>query len=81
MIKLAKRAKFKQILILVQKLPKRDKLRLLKQLEQETWAAQLDEVVKPIRNRMRANQITDSDIDRIVEEVRQRRYDSRSGRL
>ena len=81
MVRLAKKIKFQQILILVHKLTKKDKLRLLKELEQETWAAQLDEVVRPVRSRLKASRITDGDIDRIVEEVRQRRYESRSGRL
>ena len=81
MVRIAKRLNLRQIIILVKQLPKKDKVRLLKQLEQETWAAQLEEVVRPIRNRMKSAQITDADIDRIVGEVRQRRYESRSGRL
>ena len=81
MVTLAKRLSLKQVTLLVKQLRQRDKLRLLKQLERETWATQLEEAVRPIRNRMKAARITDADIDRIVEEVRQRRYESRSGRL
>ena len=78
---LTRKLKFKQIVVIVQQLPQRDKLKLLKQLEQETWAMRLEAVVHPIRNRMREANITETDINCIVEEVRQRRYESRSSRL
>ena len=81
MVKLADRLKLKQIIVLIKRLPQRDKLKLLRELEQETWASKLEEVVSGIRNRGKESQITDSDIDRIVEEVRERRYQARSSRL
>ena len=81
MVKLADRLKLKQIIVLIKRLPQRDKLKLLRELEQETWASKLEEAVSGIRNRVKESQITDSDIDRIVEEVRERRYQARSSRL
>ena len=81
MVKLADRLKLKQIIVLIKRLPQRDKLKLLRALEQETWASKLEKAVSGIRNRVKESQITDSDIDRIVEEVRERRYQARSSRL
>ena len=81
MVKLADRLKLKQIIVLIKRLPQRDKLKLLRELKQETWASKLEEAVSGIRNRVKESQITDSDIDRIVEEVRERRYQTRSSRL
>ncbi|MBI4399048.1 MAG: hypothetical protein HY586_07960 [Candidatus Omnitrophica bacterium] len=70
MVKLVNNLKFRQIFILVKQLSRRDKLRLLKELEQETWSEKLDKTVSRIRDRAQENKITDSDIDKIVEEVR-----------
>ena len=81
MVQLAKKLKLTQVVVLIRKLSERDKIRLLKRLEEETWASKLESQVDRIRMRLKANPITDSDIDRIVEEVRERRYASRSGRL
>ncbi len=78
---LAKKPKLTQIVVLIRKLSERDKARLLKRLEEETWANQLESQVQRIRTRFKTSPITDSDIDQIVEEVRERRYASRSGRL
>ena len=81
MVQLAKKPKLTQIVVLIRKLSERDKARLLKRLEEETWANQLESQVQRIRTRFKTSPITDSDIDQIVEEVRERRYASRSGRL
>ena len=81
MVQLAKKLKLTQVVVLIRKLSERDKIRLLERLEEETWASKLESQVNRIRMRLKANPITDSDIDRIVEEVRERRYGSRSGRL
>ena len=81
MVQLARKPKLTQIFLLIQKLPNRDKIQLLKKLEEEAWTSQLDTQVEQIRTRLKSNPITDSDINRIVEEVRERRYAPRSGRL
>ena len=81
MVKLAGKLKLNQIVVLIQQLPKKDKLKLLKRLDRERWANQLDEVVSRIRGRLSQSRITDAEIDKIVEEVREQRYQARSGRL
>lgn len=81
MIRRARKIRWYQIIALIQRLPERDRSRLMQELEQKQWAADLEGVVAPIRSRLKGHRITDADIDRIVEEVRQRRYESRSGRL
>lgn len=81
MVQLARKPKLTQVIFLIQKLSDQDKVRLLKRLEEETWAGKLESQIERIRTRLKANPITDSDIKRIVEEVRERRYASRSGCL
>ena len=81
MVQLAKKLKLTQVVVLIRKLSERDKIRLLERLEEETWASKLESQVNRIRMPLKANPITDSDIDRIVEEVREQRYQTRSGRL
>ncbi len=81
MVKLASKLKLNQIIVFIKQLPKKDKLKLFKKLEQERWANQLDEVTSRIRGRLNENRITDAEIDKIVEEVREQRYQARSGRL
>lgn len=62
---------------LVEKLSIKDKLRLVRKLEKETWAKRLDEVVSRIRKRFRQAPISDKEIRRICEETRQRLYNER----
>ena len=81
MVQLARKPKLAQVVFLIRKLSERDKVRLLKRLEEETWANQLESQVARIQTRLKNNPITNSDIERIVEEVRERRHASRSGRL
>lgn len=81
MVKFGKRLKWREILNLVEQLPERDRLRLFKQLEQKAWARQLEKAVRPIRVRLKSRKITDADINRVVEEVRLRRYESRTSRM
>ena len=64
---------------LIKQLPLRDKLRLVRQLEQETWAAQMDEIVTRIRSRRTVQKLSVGEVNRIVEDVRKSRY-ARSSR-
>lgn len=57
-----------------------DKIRLIRRLENQTWAQRLDEVVGPIRKRFRENPISDKEITRICEETRRRLYRERTAR-
>lgn len=68
------------ITALVKQLPLQKKLRLVRELEQETWASQLDTVVNRIRSRRSAQELTPKEITRIVEGVRKSRYARRSRR-
>jgi RNA:NAD 2'-phosphotransferase (TPT1/KptA family) len=52
----------------------KEKIRLVKQLEKETWASQLDEVVDRIRTRSSVRRLSAKEIDRLVEDVRKTRY-------
>ncbi|GEM_PF-1114996 len=81
MVKFSKKIKLREILNLVEQLPERERLQLLRQLEKKAWARKLASVVQPIRVRLKSKRITDSDINRIVEEVRQERYEARSRRM
>lgn len=60
--------------VAVKQLPLREKLRLLRALEQETWAARLNEVVGRIRARPSVQALSARALTRLVEEVRQARY-------
>jgi uncharacterized membrane-anchored protein len=63
---------------LVNKLSIQDKIKLVRKLENETWARRLDEVVFRIRKRFRQNPLSDREIQRICEETRQRLYNERT---
>lgn len=65
----------KQVEKIVESLPMEEKLRLVRKLEQETWARRLDKVVQRIRKRFRENPLSDKEITRICEEVRRKRYE------
>ena len=67
-----------QIETLVDRLSIEDKIRIVRKLERETWARRLDEVVSRIRSRFRQNPISDKEIVRICEDVRQRLYNERT---
>ena len=58
----------------IQHLPLRQKLQLVRQLEQETWAARLDNVVSRIRMKRSIQQLSAAEITRIAEDVRKNRY-------
>lgn len=68
----------KEVEKLVEKLSIEDKIRLVRRLENETWAKRLDEVVSRIRKRFKRNPISDREIRRICEETRQRLYNERT---
>ena len=62
------------IAAIVRKLPMRAKLQLPRELEKETWAARLDQVVKQIRTRRSIKKLSIAEINRIVENVRKNRH-------
>lgn len=68
------------ITTILKQLPLREKLQLVRQLEQETWAAQLDDVVTRIRSRRSVQELSPKEITRIVEDVRKSRYARRPRR-
>lgn len=68
----------KEVEELVEKLSIEDKIRLVRRLENETWAKRLDEVVSRIRKRFKRNPISDREIRRICEETHQRLYNERT---
>ena len=63
---------------LVDRLSIEDKIRLVRKLENETWARRLDEVVSRIRKRFRQNPVSDKEIRQICEDTRQRLYNARN---
>ena len=62
---------------LVEKLSIQDKIKLVRKLENETWAKRLHEVVSRIRKRFKEAPISDKEIRQICEETRQRLYNER----
>ena len=68
------------ITALVKQLPIQQKLQLVRELEQETWASQLDTAVNQIRSRRSVRELTPKELTRIVEDVRKSRYARRSRR-
>ena len=66
-----------QVEELVEKLSIQDKIRIVRKLQQETWAKRLDDVVFRIRKHFKQNPISDKEITRICEETRQRLYNER----
>ena len=69
----------KQVEELAEQLDTQAKIRLIKKLEQETWANELDTVVRGMRKRVRIAGISDRKIERICEEVK-REYDEKHRR-
>ena len=67
-----------QVEDLIDKLSIEDKIRLVRKLENETWARRLDEVVLRIRKRFKRTSISDKEIREICEETRQRLYNKRT---
>lgn len=59
---------------IVRQLPLREKIRLSRQLEKETWASELNSVVGRIRSRSSVRQLSMRDITQIVEDVRKKGY-------
>ena len=59
-----------QVEELVERLSIEDKIRLVRKLENETWAKRLDEVVSKMRRKIKEVGITDKDIDHLCEEVK-----------
>ena len=62
---------------LVEKLSIQDKIRLVRKLENETWAQRLDEVVSRIKRRFKQAPVSNKEIRKICEETRQRLYNER----
>lgn len=61
---------------LVEKLSIEDKIRLVRRLEQETWARKLNLVTQRIRRNIKKTKISAREIDNICEEVK-REYDNK----
>lgn len=64
------------------KLPIPDRIRVVEELERETRRQRWDQVVSRVRSRAAKSPISQREINRICEEVRQRNYEKRikSGR-
>lgn len=67
-----------QIEEILERLSIQEKLRIIRKLENQTWAKRLDGVVTRIRKRLRQNPISDTEITQICEEARQKIYNGRN---
>lgn len=67
-----------QVEELIDRLSIEDKIRLVRKLENETWARRLDEVVFRIRKRFKRASISNKEIRQICEETRQKLYNERA---
>jgi hypothetical protein len=63
---------------LVEKLSIPDKIRLVRKLEQETWAKRLDEVVSRVKKKFKKAPLSDKEITKICKETRRRLYNERT---
>ena len=61
------------------RLPAQAKIKVIEELERETWAQRLDTVVRRLRSQARKAKVTNQDIDKICEEVK-REYDAKHRR-
>ena len=68
-----------QVEELVEGLSIEDKIKLVRKLENETWARKLDMVVQRMRRNIKKAKISDREIDNICEEVK-REYDNKHRR-
>ena len=71
---------YKQVEDLIDKLPVRDKIRLVRKIEQQTWAKKLDQAVLKIRNRLSKNPLSPQEVDRICQQTRKRNHRERAKR-
>lgn len=60
------------------KLPIRDRIKLVEQLERETRKQRWGQIIPKIRSRSAKRPISQREINRICEEVRQQLYDKRT---
>ncbi len=65
----------KQIESAIKKLSVSEKLKLIRKLERETRRARWNELISKIRQRFAKNPISDAEIRKICEQVRQKRYE------
>lgn len=59
------------------KLPAQDKLRVVEELERETRKQRWDQIISKVRDRAAKKPISQREINRICEEVRQQLYEKR----
>lgn len=64
----------------IDRLSIQDKIRLVRRLENETWAQRLDDVVGHIRRRFKENPISNKEITKICKKTRQRLYYGKAAR-
>ena len=65
---------FEQLQRVIQKLPHRDKIRLIEKIEHDTWKKQFQQLLKRIRTRVKKNPISQREIDAAVQEARRQIY-------
>lgn len=62
--------------IITRQLGSRDRLKLIRRLEQKTWGERFRVLVSEIDKRRKKYPISQKEIDQIVEEVRRERYEA-----
>ncbi|MFH1777374.1 MAG: hypothetical protein ABH952_07450 [Candidatus Omnitrophota bacterium] len=67
----------RQVEALVEKLPTDEKIHLVQRLEEETWPDRIKQIVSNIRRRAKKNPISEEEITRICEDVRQELYEEK----
>ena len=63
-----------QIWIIFKKLPPAQKIKVIQKLEKETREERWDALTEKLSRRFRNNPVSDEEITRLVDEVRQERY-------
>ncbi len=59
---------------LIEQMPLEDKIRLVRELERETWAKRLDKILKNIDERRKRYKISNKEISQEIEKARREFY-------
>ena len=62
---------FRQLRAAIKKLPAKDRVKLVEELQKDTWQEEFRQLLARIDRRLKKNPISEADIDRIVEEARE----------
>ena len=77
MFRLTMEVDFKDAVEAIRHMPIKDKIRLIRALERETWFKRIDQILKNIDRRRRKLKISSKEISREIQKARRQFYESR----